>query len=182
MTEGSSSSRDKPESKLNADRVSRQVSCFAILNKRIARDETRRNGKRERGGEGVEAKKKKKKDHRWPARRSGLSIPPGNTSSVARLITARDTREGVGRRRETNQETEERDRGKELLFASGGKKRKLVQGAGRIERIRENWSEGKIWKSYKQRREEEEEEEFVYYNSGRLERGWKATYPSPQPR
>lgn len=58
MTEGSSSSRDKPESKLNADRVSRQVSCFAKLNKRIARDE---GMKREREREEEWKQKKKKK-------------------------------------------------------------------------------------------------------------------------
>lgn len=57
MTEGSSSSRDKPESKLNADRVSRQVSCFAKLNKRIARDEGMKRERERRSG----SKKKKKK-------------------------------------------------------------------------------------------------------------------------
>lgn len=163
--------RDKPESKLNADRVS-LVSCFAKLNKRIVPTlrliSARRHGMEGEESSWIQKKKKKTIDARWPARRSGLSIPLGNTSSgeINHRLRYRERMKEERKRRETNQT--KRQRKGSLLFVE--RKEKESSREGRIERrrIRENsWGRGKIWKSYKQRRHEsgynkikEEEEEI----------------------
>lgn len=113
-------------------------------------------------------KKKKTIDARWPARRSGLSIPLGNTSSgeINHRLRYRERMKEERKRRETNQT--KRQRKGSLLFVE--RKEKESSREGRIERrrIRENsWGRGKIWKNYEQRRHEsgynkikEEEEEI----------------------